>query len=315
MKRFIFLGIITSILLTGCINPRVIVHVDKVLPAKSADQVIVFENVDSLPVMCDTVGCLRVKDSGFTLPSRGTYPYVISLAKRKTAECGANTLCVDEHYVPRGSTTYCIRATMLSLPNPQESPFTAWALQQTNINRDAAMVGRVLEDLSHGFRPSNVFKVSAGPALIYSDIYTPTGVQKSTFATNLMADYEHIWKRGYGLGMHVARAWASVDNEKLNLTYVGPSFAAAFREVHKWGLEAALGMGYAYYNDGYHSGHGMGFMFKIGTEYLFTRHIGVGAEINLLSTTFQKPDDVVLPKNKGYGYNQINLLFGPRIYF
>lgn len=316
MKRHILIAITAGLLLTSCINPRVIMSVDKVLPATSAEQVVVFEHADSLPVKCDTVGRLRVKDSGFTLPSRGTYPYVVSYAKKKAAECGANALNIDEHKLPKmGTTTHQIWATMLSLPDAKESTFTAWAQQESKLNRDAVMVGRVLEDLSHDFRPHHAVKVSTGPAWIYSDIYTATGVQKNTFAMDLLAEYEYTWKSGLGVGATFSHAWGFMGDDRLKLTYAGPSFVCAYRETHHWGAEVAVGMGYARYSDGYRSSNGFGMLTKLGAEYLFTRHWGIGAEMNLITTTFRKPDEVVLPKNSSFGFNRLDLLIGLRAYF
>lgn len=316
MKRHFLIAITAGLFLTSCINPRVIMSVDKVLPATSAEQVVVFEHVDSLPVKCDTVGHLRLKDSGFTLPSRGTYPYVVSYARKKAAECGANALNIDEHKLPkRGTTTHQVWATMLLLPDAQESTFTAWAQLESNLNRDAAMVGRVLEDLSHDFRPHHALKLSAGPAWIYSDIYTATGVRKNTFAMDLMAEYEYTWKSGLGVGATFSHAWGFVDGNPLKLIYVGPSFVYAFREARQWGAEVAIGIGYARYNDGYRSDNGFGMMYKVGAEYLFTRHLGVGAEINLLDTRFSEPEGVDLPKNEAFGFSRLNLLIGLRAYF
>lgn len=315
MKRYLLIAFTAVMFLTGC-NPRVIVDVDKVLPATLADQVIVFERADSLPVKCDTVGRLRVKDSGFTLPSRGTYPYVVSFAKMKAAECGANALNIDEHKLPKGgTTTHRIWATMLSLPTAQESTFTAWAQQETNLNRDAAMVGRVLEDLSHDFRPHHAVKVSTGPAWIYSDIYTATGVRKNTFAMDFMAEYEYTWKSGVGVGATFSQAWGFVGDDRLKLTYAGPSFLYAYREAHHWGSEVAFGIGYARYSDDYRSSNGFGMLTKLGAEYLFTRHWGIGVEMNLITTTFRKPDEIILPKNVSFGFNRLDLLVGLRAYF
>ena len=316
MKHHPLIAITVSLFLTSCINPRVIVSVDKALPAIPEEQVVVFESADSLPVKCDTVGHLRVMDSGLTLPSRGTYPYIVSCAKKKAAECGANALNIDEHKLPKtGTTTHQIRATMLSLPDAKESAFTAWAQLESNLNRDAAMVGRVLEDLSHDFRPHHTFMVSAGPACIYSEIYTATGVRKNTFAMDLMAEYEYTWKSGLGVGATFSHAWGFMDDDRLKLIYAGPSFVYAYREAHNWGVEVALGMGYAHYSYGYRLDNGFGMLYKVGAEYLFTRHIGVGTEFNLLSTSFRKPDDVVLPKGESFGFSRFELLVGLRAYF
>ena len=301
---------------SACINPRVIVEIDKQLPPTAADKVVAFSHLDSLPEACDTVGRLRIKDSGLTLPSRGTLPYVISYAKKKAAENGANAICIDENRPPaRGTSTCRISATMLSLPDAQTSPFTAFLQQQAGINSDAAMVSRVIDDLSHEYRPRNTVKLSTGPAWIYSDIYTASGKRKGCFAMDLMAEYEHTWKSGLGVGATFARTWGFVDDDKVNLTYAGPSIVYAYREAHHWGAEVALGAGYAHYNDGLLSGNGVGFLWKAGAEYLITRHIGLGAELNVLGTTFSEPDGLELPKGKSYGFSRVNLLIGLRAYF
>ena len=317
MKKSILAYSFLCLLLVGC-NPRVITKVEKNLPARSADSVMIFMSGDPLPEECDTVGTIRVVDGGFASSSRCQFPQVLGLATQKTADQGGNALYIDLHRKPSvlGSSCHQISGTMLLLPSPLVSMSTAMAVQQAEIRRDEEMVGKVLRDLSRGFRPKNTLKFGIGPALIVSKIYTSNAVYKAKPALDLNVDYEHTWKNGLGLGINYYRSqsWFGDDGD-MHVHYVGPSFVWAFREEKKWGAEFAYGLGYAYYKDKYHKGSGFGMMCKVGVEYLFSKHIGVGAELGYILTVFSKPGDIIMPENMGYGNRWLNLLVGPRFYF
>lgn len=321
MKTNITILITFIALLFASCSPRVSTKLQKKMPPRSADSVMVFLNGDPLPDECDTIGFVRVRDTGFTLTSRCRYPQVLALATDKTAKAGGNALYIDEHLNPNplGSSCHRIRGTMLLLPSAQVSMETAMAVQTAEIRRDVERVNKVLQDMSYE-RPrnemKNVLKAETGPGLIYSKIYTSHGVYRTKGTFDLHLEYEHVWSSGLAVGINYLRSqsWFG-DNGDLRLHYVGPCFIAAMRRSRHWGGDISLGIGYAAYKDAFHSGSGVGLMFDWGVEYVFNKHVGLGASFGFVITDFSKPSDIVLPQKEIYGFRRINLLIGPRFYF
>lgn len=324
MKNQVLTLLLHGLLLTAC-SPRVITKIKQELPARSADSVMVFLHGDPLPEECDTVGSIRVSDTGFTSTSRCQYPQVLTLATTKTAECGGNALCIDTHTEPQplGSTCHQIRGTMLLLPSPFVSASTAMAVQWAEVRRDEELANQVLQDLSRGYTPQNIVKVSIGPSLIYSKLYISNQEYKSKEAFDVQLEYEHIWPKGSGIGISYYGCQTSYYDGNFRVHYFGPSYVYAYRDVRrKFGLGLSLGFGPAFYKDefsqyknGYRKGYGIGFMYKVYAEYILGKHFGLGAELGLLSTFFSKPADVKMPKDERYGVQRVNFLVGPRFYF
>lgn len=255
MKNQVLTLLLHGLLLTAC-SPRVITKIKQELPARSADSVMVFLHGDPLPEECDTVGSIRVSDTGFTSTSRCQYP-------------------------------------------------------------------QVLQDLSRGYTPQNIVKVSIGPSLIYSKLYISNQEYKSKEAFDVQLEYEHIWPKGSGIGISYYGCQTSYYDGNFRVHYFGPSYVYAYRDVRrKFGLGLSLGFGPAFYKDefsqyknGYRKGYGIGFMYKVYAEYILGKHFGLGAELGLLSTFFSKPADVKMPENERYGVQRVNFLVGPRFYF
>jgi hypothetical protein len=103
MKRHLFVNLLLVFLLTSC-NPRVVTDMlTNEWPATSPDSVHVFHKTDVVPQNSQTIGKVKVVDTGFS--TKGSFDLVMMLAINATAEHGGNGLMVDEHRWPDGRST------------------------------------------------------------------------------------------------------------------------------------------------------------------------------------------------------------------
>ena len=175
---------------------------------------------------------------------------------------------------------------------------------------------------------SNVFKASIGPGLIYSKVYTPNSVYSAQFCGDTDLTYQHVWRRGWGFGINHALNVANYNHEYLiTQNYIGPSAVFAHRRG-KFGFDVSAGIGYVYYVErmkawdshnrvrtfkGTESG--LGFYGQVGVEYIFSKHLGIGAQITTLRSAYPRPENDLVPEDESYGIQRINVLIGPRVYF
>ena len=115
MKRHLFVNLLLVFLLTSC-NPRVVTDMlTNEWPATSPDSVHVFHKTDVVPQNSQTIGKVKVVDTGFS--TKGSFDLVMTLAINATAKHGGNGLMVDEHRWPDGrSTIHRVWGTMLRIP-------------------------------------------------------------------------------------------------------------------------------------------------------------------------------------------------------
>ena len=184
--------------------------------------------------------------------------------------------------------------------------------------------------------PTNVIKVSGGLSFVVSNVYLEdqfeNKIRKITWRPGVSAllEYEHIFKSGWGLGLNTIyndtrypNGIKSITKKKMALRqfYIGPSIVRRSIIGDRWFVEGALGMGYAYTDGDFTDGtSGVGFMLKGGVEYLLSKHVGIGAELNdvIVITGFE---DEYLKKafpNDYSGMNgtfRLDLALGLRFYF
>ena len=133
---------------------------------------------------------------------------------------------------------------------------------------------------------------------------------------DVMLDFQHLWQRGFGLGVDYAYHRTSFEGwGHYTLVYVGPSFVYANRSIDRFTFDAALGVGYAYFTEPGYDLNGMGFMFKVGAEYQLTSHFGLGVELSRLTSRFREPEGFSLPGDENFGYARFGVLAGLRFYF
>lgn len=164
---------------------------------------------------------------------------------------------------------------------------------------------------------ANKVKVSGGPMWVDSKFYVTTEKYfRNRRGFDVQVDYQHLWTRGFGLGVDYAYNRTNYDHwGHFTLIYLGPSFVYAYRGLDRFTFDAAVGLGYAYYSEPGYERHGLGFMFKLGAEYQILPHVGVGLDLCRLSTAYQKPEGFSLPDDEGYGIARFGVVAGLRFYF
>ena len=117
MKMVLFSAV--AVCLTSCaMNPKVTADLMGTYPQRSADQVVIYEEGDTVPANATVVGKVKVTDGGMTRTLDCLYGNVLALAVKKTAESGGNALHIDNHKQPDFvSTCHRIWGTMLLLPD------------------------------------------------------------------------------------------------------------------------------------------------------------------------------------------------------
>ena len=203
-------------------------------------------------------------------------------------------------------------------------------------------------------RPRNVFKLSIGPSLVSSDIYVPILVptweggvaedgrleMKGKAGVDVAATYQHLWGIGIGVGLDYtfSNTWFSNDYGRFTHHYIGPSFVFAYRGWKHFGIEVAAGMGYVRSRDMSYPAvkawplynklrpfkeiaepygeNGIGFLTRLGAEYRFNEHWGIGADFHMTTTQFNIVQEV---GEDGQVVNdgtvRLNLLIGLRYLF
>lgn len=176
--------------------------------------------------------------------------------------------------------------------------------------------------------PANVFKASIGPSLIYSKVYLPSRVYKRHGALDFDLTYQHVWRKGWGIGVNYALNVANYHREFLiTQNYIGASAVYAV-SAKRWRVDMTWGVGYSqyaerikYYDYQYRvrkakgTEAGWGMYTHVGAEYMITQHFGIGAQITSLASFYRRPEGVELPEDEPYGIKRANLLIGPRVYF
>ena len=151
--------------------------------------------------------------------------------------------------------------------------------------------------------PRNILKIGAGPSWIVSEIETYKRVYKSKGGFSLSADYQHLWGSGIGIGANYLYYGTSFDDGfNIRMHYFGPSFVASLMLGQKWRWVSSFGVGYAHYkenitdsrlsayaNSAVSSGR-VGVMIKTGFEYMLSKNVGIGLQIDYFVMSLKKPE-------------------------
>lgn len=104
-ELIMFAGILMVLSLTGC-APRVLTEVTMNYPARSVEEVRVYDVGDTVPNSAVAIGKVAVLDRGFT--TNCGYDRMLGLAKERTAENGGNGLLLTEHMFEGKHFDFCI---------------------------------------------------------------------------------------------------------------------------------------------------------------------------------------------------------------
>lgn len=158
---------------------------------------------------------------------------------------------------------------------------------------------------------TNIIKLNYGPGLVTSKIVSYRTTYKNVNVMSLSADYEHIWPSGFGFGINASQNY--IHKTSNNVFYVGASFVAQYVTTEGWRWEGALGLGYAANDfDVEDSTNGIGIFQVAGVSYQLTKHWGLGLELRLLNSRYEKPKGW---DTENYGVNMLNLSLGLRYQF
>lgn len=307
---------LTCIILAGC-SPQVTTSIFETYPALPIDSVEVFEEGDPVPISAQVIGKVAVRDRGTT--TKCNYDYVLQLAKERTAANGGNGLYLTEHRQPNvRSTCHQVWGNMLYLTDHEVADVPTMVPQET--------FGTEVFYREPHHIPSDVIMVSVGPSLITSKVISPRGYESKKGGVDFLLEFEHVNGKGVGFGLNVKYNKTSFDDySNLQLYYMGPSFVYNYVTSMNWRWDLAVGIGYALYKDspgkgknlfyGMQTQSGIGFMSKIGVDYLLSDRLGIGVEANSVSHNFSKPEGFQLEKNEHYGFSTLSLTAGLRFYF
>ena len=325
-KNMLMPGLAAAVLLMGC-APRVTSDVMLSLPPKSVNTVMVYETNDSVPASARPIGKVKVTDGGMTSSYDCLYANMLALAVKRTAESGGNALHIDKHKEPNAWTSTCHRiwGTMYLMPDSLANNDVVSTLQKIEDNRDkelAEMGRKKIENLEQQRKnPSDILKVSAGPAWITSETVTSERTYKSKMGYGLGVEYEHFWRWGFGIGLNYSYFGTSFDEGfDIGMHYVGPSILYSTMIGKMFRYEVGLGLGYSYYkekdrlyNHTLTESH-LGVKWQFGLEYKLADRVAIGLQVDGFSVKMDKPEDYEGDKNEFYGIKRLEPLIGLRFY-
>lgn len=320
------LSIVAGMVLAGCASaPKVIADVTEQLPSQPAERVMVYETEDSVPTVARPIGKVKVTDGGMTPTYSCLYSNMLSLAVRKTAESGGNALHIDEHRAPNfSSSCHRIWGTMYLMPDTMVNGSASSAISQMEEKYDKELL-----DMAHNQirlrekmfdNPKDIIKVNAGPSWITSEIVTYNRTYKNKMGFGFGIDYQHLWRSGIGLGINYMYHYTSFEGDfSATMHYIGPSLIGSIKLGSSWRMDAALGIGYSVYREAYgmageESKSNVGAMVQLGIEYMLSKRVGLGFQLNSLTMSMKRPDDIDTKQYDFYGIKRADAQLGLRFY-
>ena len=326
MKMVLFSAV--AVCLTSCaMNPKVTADLMGTYPQRSADQVVIYEEGDTVPANATVVGKVKVTDGGMTGTLDCLYGNVLALAVKKTAESGGNALHIDNHKQPDFvSTCHRIWGTMLLLPDSLvNNASTMKTLQELEKKRDEELLGYIHDQENRAKRarqtPRNIFKVNGGVSFLSSDYQIGNHTYKGRTGYTLNAAYQHLW--GFiGAGLDFSHTAYSFDEGvKTSVNFIGPSlvFSTMLSNKSLWRWDVSMSLGYGWFSekvagDKYSEGH-ISAKMGMGIEYKVAKNIGLGLQVGMSTLKLDKPEGYELKDNEFYGIKHVDVLGGLRFYF
>jgi opacity protein-like surface antigen len=327
MKKILFVWAVA--LLTGCsTTPKVIADVTEQLPSQPMENVAIYDTDKSVPVEAKAIGKVSVTDGGMTPAYKCLYGNMLALAVRKTADSGGNVLHIDEHRTPSFWTSNCHRiwGTMYLMPDSLVDGNAQSVISQLEEEKDKELLAMAQEQIERREKaldnPGNIFKVNVGPSWITSEMQTPTKTYKNETGIALELAYQHFWRSGIGIGFNYLYHTTSFDEGyRVHLHYFGPNIVYGIKLGDNWRMDGALGLGYSVYKEdfkgftaGDSSESNVGFLAQLGIEYMLSKSIGIGIQINSFTMSMKRPDGIDTSKYDFYGIKRFDAQLGFRFY-
>ena len=160
----------------------------------------------------------------------------------------------------------------------------------------------------------HIIGLSVGPSFVTSKMYyAPHDYSSWRPGVELTADYNCVWSSGIGFGLTYAHNMTNYKHDiHTTQDYVGPSLVYRSQNDKKWQWKAQAGIGYGHVGGDADSQGGFAFQSAVGVEYRFSKHVGVGVDLNAINTYMK--DDEYTSDNEQNGVARITLNTGIRIY-
>ena len=294
------ISLIFIAILSSC-SPKVVTKLSASYPVECTPQeVVVYNQGDSILCQVTELGVVAVKDGGFAVNCG--YDKVLYLAKEATSEAGGNGLYIVEHAKPNllGSSCHQISGLMLKTDYSSEASST-YLLPQPVLFRSV---------------PANIITINGGYAFLTSSMYNNRG-EKYGFVggINLNAQYEHVFKKGWSLGLRASYFETDMTNGDVSLWSIAPTIGYYSAIGKRWLIKADASVGFISCDYTWSTERGPLLGLNVGTEYLITRFLGLGISASTETGFF--------PKHEGYyygdatfsGISRIALSAGLRFYF
>ena len=335
MKKIIFSIPALAMLLGSCsTNPKVTAELMESHPARPAESVMIYEEGEAIPSEARAIGKVKVTDGGMTPTYDCLYGNMLSLAVKKTAESGGNAFQINKHKRPAsrmGSTCHRVWGTMLLMPDSLLKQDVLTAVQRIEMNEDIELAQLAREQIAKAKRyydnPSDIIKVNAGPSWITSKIETNRRIYNSKMGYAINVDYQHLWRMGLGLGINYIYFGTSFDEGfDSRMHYIGPSFVCSWKPGEKWRWDTSWSVGYSSYTEKVSESQGgvsyglsatesnIGGLWQMGIEYMLSKKIAIGFQMNAFTMSLKKPEGYDTDKNEFYGIRRIDTLLGLRFY-
>lgn len=148
-------------------------------------------------------------------------------------------------------------------------------------------------------RSQHTLLFNAGYTAILSTLYlTQSSSGSLNEGLDIWAGYNWTSRRGFGAGILYSGAFISAERDgftrRSRLHYIAPEFVARQRVGRRWLFRESAGLGLGSYTRSYRdlqgSRWGVGIHETVSTEYMLTRHLGLGASIGAQWLIVGSPD-------------------------
>ena len=295
-----FITLIFIAILSSC-SPKVITKLSTSYPVTCTPaEVLVYNQYDSIPYQVTELGVVVVKDAGLSVNCG--YDKVLYLAKEATSKAGGNGLYIVEHVKPHffGSTCHQVSGLML----------------KTDYSLESTPNYFLSESVPLRFIPSNVITLNSGYAFLVSTLYDNIGNKYGAIAgVNFNIQYEHVFKKGWSIGLRTSYFETDMTNEDLSLWSIAPTVGVYTAIGKKWLLRGDVSVGFISCDDTWSVERGTLVGVNLGTECLVTRFLGVGISASSETGFFPKRDGNYYDDATFAGISRIALSVGLRFYF
>ena len=302
MNNKVFL-LYTFICLIGySCSPKVGVKITKSYPPQASDTpVAIFTREQDVPPQSETIGTIKISDTGFTNAANCDSAAVFSIAETETRKAGGNGLLITRHLRPSFWSGSChqIAGTMLLVPDIYLTPEMMILSDETSY-RPSRQLPRMSFTLDAGYNWRTA-KIDDKMPDFQKHVYKQI---KSGFLWN--GSLAYYFNNYYGIGFSFQQFITSTQQfaQDLNtgqtgvwkikdrITYFGPAFMMqAPLGKSSWLWDMCLSIGYIGYMNKQNiinqkakfSGASIGFQTEIGLSYKISQKWGIGCK--LLSTT------------------------------